>query len=47
MERVFDVQCSAASRRIEPYKSEGHRAVIIAGVQGGLCALVVFESAYG
>lgn len=32
---------------IEPYKSEGRRAAIIAGTQGGLCAFIVCESVYG
>jgi len=36
-----------ASQHVEPYKSEDHRAVIVAGTQGGLCALIVGESLYG
>lgn len=46
-EAVSDVQCLAAYRHIEPYKSEHSRAVIVAGTQGGLCALIVGESIYG
>jgi len=46
-ETVFDIQCPAAYQHVEPYKSEGHRAIIVAGIQGGFCALIVGESLYG
>jgi len=36
-----------AYRHIEPYKSQQPRAAIIAGIQGGLCSLIVGESIYG
>jgi len=36
-----------AYRHVEPYKSQQSRAAIIAGVQGGLCSLIVGESIYG
>ena len=44
---VSDVRRLAAYQHIEPYKSERPRAAIIAGIQGGLCALIVAESIYG
>ena len=46
-EAVSDIQCPVAHQRTEPYKSEDSRAAIIAGIQGGLCALIVGESLYG
>jgi len=36
-----------AHQHLEPYKSESPRAAIIAGIQGGFCALIVGESVYG